>query len=142
MMVEAEATEGSWELIRSGATKPDEAVVAQGLEAAKPFLTQLIKAQQSIAEQAAKPIKDFPLFPPYSDEAYNAVAEIAYDELKGVYQIADKIERQNADDELKERVKLAIKEKVDAGSAERRGSADGQRRLQVGVARRSCAPAC
>ncbi|HEV7740892.1 MAG TPA: polyribonucleotide nucleotidyltransferase [Pseudolysinimonas sp.] len=115
MMVEAEATEGSWELIRSGATKPDEAVVAQGLEAAKPFLTQLIKAQQSIAEQAAKPVQDFPLFPPYSDEAYNAVAEIAYDDLKGVYQIADKIERQNADDALKERVKLAIQEKVDAG---------------------------
>ena len=39
--VEAEATEGSWELIKAGATKPDEAVVAQGLEASKPFLTQL-----------------------------------------------------------------------------------------------------
>jgi polyribonucleotide nucleotidyltransferase len=115
MMVEAEATEGSWELIRSGAIKPDETVVAQGLEAAKPFLAQLIKAQQSLAEQAAKPVQEFPLFPPYSDEAYNAVAEIAYDELKGVYQIADKIERQNADDALKERVKLAINEKVDAG---------------------------
>jgi polyribonucleotide nucleotidyltransferase len=115
MMVEAEATEGSWELIRSGAIKPDEAVVAQGLEAAKPFLAQLIKAQQSLAEQAAKPVQEFPLFPPYSDEAYNAVAEIAYDELKGVYQIADKIERQNADDALKERVKTAINAKVEAG---------------------------
>jgi polyribonucleotide nucleotidyltransferase len=115
MMVEAEATEGSWELIRSGAIKPDEAVVAQGLEAAKPFLSQLIKAQQSLAEQAAKPVQEFPLFPPYSDEAYNAVAEIAYDELKGVYQIADKIERQNADDALKERVKTAINAKVEAG---------------------------
>ncbi|GHF11431.1 polyribonucleotide nucleotidyltransferase [Pseudolysinimonas yzui] len=115
MMVEAEATEGSWELIRSGAIKPDEAVVAQGLEAAKPFLAQLIKAQQSLAEQAAKPVQEFPLFPPYSDEAYNAVAELAYDELKHVYQIADKQERQNADDALKERVKTAINEKVEAG---------------------------
>lgn len=115
MMVEAEATEGSWELIRSGATKPDEAVVAQGLEASKPFLTQLIKAQQSLAAQSAKEIQEFPLFPPYNDEAYNAVAELAYDELKGVYQIADKIERQNADDALKERVKLAINAKVEAG---------------------------
>jgi polyribonucleotide nucleotidyltransferase len=115
MMVEAEATEGSWELIRSGAIKPDEAVVSQGLEAAKPFLTQLIKAQQELAAQSAKPIQEFTLFPPYSDEAYNAVAEIAYDELKGVYQIADKQERQNADDALKERVKTAINEKVEAG---------------------------
>src|SRR6187399_418158 len=115
MMVEAEATEGSWELIRSGATKPDEAVVAQGLEASKPFLTSLIKAQQSLAAQSAKAIQEFPLFPPYSDEAYNAVAELAYDELKGVYQIADKVERQNADDALKERVKIAINGKVEAG---------------------------
>lgn len=115
MMVEAEATEGSWELIKAGATKPDETVVAQGLEAAKPFLQQLIKAQQEMAAQSAKPIQDFPLFPPYSDEAYNAVAEIAYDELRNVYQIADKQDRQNADDELKERVKLAINDKVSNG---------------------------
>ncbi len=115
MMVEAEATEGSWDLIKAGATKPDESVVSQGLAAAKPFLSQLIKAQQSLAEQAAKPIKDFPLFPPYSEEAYNAVNDIAHDELAAVYQIADKQERQDKDDELKERVKLAINDKVLAG---------------------------
>jgi polyribonucleotide nucleotidyltransferase len=115
MMVEAEATEGSWELIKAGATKPDEAIVAQGLEASKPFLTQLIKAQIELAAQSAKPIQDFPLFPPYSDDAYDAVAALAYDDLKGVYQIADKQARQNADDELKDRIKLAIQGKVDAG---------------------------
>jgi len=115
MMVEAEATEGSWELIKAGATKPDEAVVAQGLEASKPFLKQLIKAQLEVAAQAAKPIQDFPLFPPYSDAAYNAVAEISYDDLRHVYQIADKQDRQKADDELKERVKQAIQTKVENG---------------------------
>ncbi|MGE3194387.1 MAG: polyribonucleotide nucleotidyltransferase [Microbacteriaceae bacterium] len=116
MMVEAEATEGSWELIRAGATKPDEAVVSQGLEASKPFLKQLLKAQEELAKQSAKEIQEFPLFPPYSDAAYNAVAELAYDDLKGVYQIADKIERQNADDALKDRVKATIQERIDAGS--------------------------
>jgi polyribonucleotide nucleotidyltransferase len=115
MMVEAEATEASWELIKAGATKPDETVVAQGLEASKPFLKELIKAQLSLAEQAAKPIADYPVFPPYSDEAYNAVAELAYDELRSIYQIADKTERQNADDALKERVKLQINEKASNG---------------------------
>jgi polyribonucleotide nucleotidyltransferase len=114
MMVEAEATDGSWELIRAGATKPDEAVVAQGLEASKPFLTQLIKAQQSIAEQAAKPVQDFPLFPPYEQATYDAVAGLAYDDLKTVYQIADKVERQNADDALKDRVKGHIAAEVEA----------------------------
>jgi polyribonucleotide nucleotidyltransferase len=114
MMVEAEATEGSWELIKAGATKPDEAIVAQGLEASKPFLTQLIKAQQQLAAQSAKPIADYPVFPPYQQETYDAVAGLSYDELKGVYQIADKTQRQDADDALKARVKEAISAKVDA----------------------------
>ncbi|HEY1529231.1 MAG TPA: polyribonucleotide nucleotidyltransferase [Galbitalea sp.] len=114
MMVEAEATEGSWDLIKAGATKPDETVVAQGLEASKPFLKQLIKAQQELAAQSAKAIQEFPLFPPYQQATYDAVAGLAYDELKNVYQIADKIERQNADDELKDRVKGHIAAEVEA----------------------------
>ena len=124
MMVEAEATEFAWDLIQGGATKPDEAIVAQGLEAAKPFLKQLIKAQQSIADQAAKPIADYQLFPPYEQATYDAVAGFAYDELKGVYQIADKIERQTADDLLKDRVKTDIAAKVEAN--ELPGSALGE----------------
>jgi polyribonucleotide nucleotidyltransferase len=114
MMVEAEATEGSWDLIKAGATKPDETVVAQGLEASKPFLKQLIKAQQELAAQSAKAIQEFPLFPPYSQETYDAVAGLAYEDLKGVYQIADKIERQDADDALKDRVKGHVASEVDA----------------------------
>jgi polyribonucleotide nucleotidyltransferase len=114
MMVEAEATENSWELIKAGATKPDEAVVAQGLEASKPFLKQLVKAQLEVANKAAKPVAEFKLFPPYSDQAYNAVSEIAEAELRDVYKIADKVERQTADDELKARVKAEIQSKVDA----------------------------
>ena len=116
MMVEAEATEGSWNLIQGGATKPNEEVVAQGLEAAKPFLKQLVGAQNVLAQQAAKAIAEYPVFLPYSQETYDNVAGLAYNELVGVYQIADKIERQNADDALKERVKVALTEKVEAGA--------------------------
>ena len=115
MMVEAEATEHSWNLIQGGAVKPNEEVVAQGLEAAKPFIRQLVGAQNVIAQQSAKAIADYPVFLPYSKETYDNVAGLAYDELVNVYQIADKIERQNADDALKERVKAALIEKVEAG---------------------------
>ncbi len=115
MMVEAEATENSWNLIQGGAVKPSEEIVAQGLEAAKPFIRQLVGAQNVVAEQAAKPIADYPVFLPYSQTTYDNVAGLAYDELVNVYQIADKIERQNADDALKERVKAALAEKVEAG---------------------------
>ncbi len=115
MMVEAEATEGSWHLIKGGATKPDEAVVAEGLEAAKPFITSLVAAQKSLAARSAKPISDYPVFPPYLPETFDFVSEIAHDDLVSVYRIADKVERLTADDSLKERVTSAVSEKIDRG---------------------------
>jgi polyribonucleotide nucleotidyltransferase len=118
MMVEAEATEHAWGLIQGGAIKPNEEIVAQGLEAAKPFLAQLVKAQAELAAQSAKEIADYPVFLPYDQATYDAVSAIALDELTGIYQIADKVERQNADDALKDRVKAAIAGKVEAGELE------------------------
>ncbi|PPF39896.1 polyribonucleotide nucleotidyltransferase [Pseudoclavibacter sp. AY1H1] len=115
MMVEAEATEHAWGLIQAGAQKPDEAVVAQGLEASKPFLTQLVKAQQELADQAAKPVVEYPVFLPYTQEALEAVTAIAHDGLVDVYQIAGKIERQDADDALKASVKEQIAAKIESG---------------------------
>src|SRR6185436_5783185 len=49
MMVEAEATENVIELIAGGAQAPTEAVVAEGLEAAKPFIAELCRAQADLA---------------------------------------------------------------------------------------------
>src|SRR5690606_32233736 len=115
MMVEAEATEGSWNLIKAGATKPSEEVVAQGLEAAKPFISQLVAAQNSVAKTAAKEIKEFPVFLPYAQETYDFVAARALDKLGAVYQIAEKVARQDADDELKDAVKAELTAAIEAG---------------------------
>ncbi|MDR7112622.1 polyribonucleotide nucleotidyltransferase [Microbacterium trichothecenolyticum] len=115
MMVEAEATEHSWNLIKAGATKPNEEIVAQGLEASKPFIKELVAAQNVVANTAAKEIKEFPVFLPYSQETYDFVAHRAYDKLVPIYQIADKQDRQNADDELKDAVKAELLAAVEAG---------------------------
>ncbi|HEY0249731.1 MAG TPA: polyribonucleotide nucleotidyltransferase [Gryllotalpicola sp.] len=115
MMVEAEATEHSWNLIQGGATKPSEDIVAQGLEAAKPFIKELVAAQKLLAAQSAKEVQDYPVFLPYTAETYQAVEALALEELGPIYQIADKIERQNADDALKARVKEEIAAKVGFG---------------------------
>ena len=115
MMVEAEATDVSWELIQAGATKPSEEIVAQGLEAAKPFLKQLVDAQQKLAGQSAKAIENYPVFSDYTPDVLSAVDGLAAAKLAAVYQIADKKERQSADDELKTSIKDAIAEKVEAG---------------------------
>ncbi len=115
MMVEAEATEHSWNLIKGGAVKPSEEIVAQGLEAAKPFITQLVEAQNAVARTAAKEIQDYPVFPAYAQQTYDFVAGRAYDRLVPVYQIADKVERQNADDAIKDDVKSQLLAAVEAG---------------------------
>ncbi len=114
MMVEAEATEGSWNLIKQeGAQAPTEEIVAQGLEAAKPFLKELCEAQSRLAAKAAKPLTEYPVFPPYTDEVYAEVAALAETELGKIYLIADKQERQDADDALKASVKEQLADKLD-----------------------------
>jgi polyribonucleotide nucleotidyltransferase len=101
MMVEAEATANVIELIAGGAVKPTEAVVAEGLEAAKPFIAVLCQAQQELADAAAKATADYPVFPDYGDDVYYSVAAIATDELSKALAIAGKEERNDRTDEVK-----------------------------------------
>ena len=111
MMVEAEATETSWDLIKGqGATAPTEEVVAAGLEAAKPFIAELCRAQQQVATEAAKPTAEFPLFLDYQDDAYAAVEAAVSGDLAAALQIAGKQERENRLDEIKEAVKASLAE--------------------------------
>ncbi len=113
MMVEAEASENAWDLIKNqGATAPSEEIVSQGLEASKPFIKALVKAQADLAAVAAKPTAAYPVFLPYTDEVYAAVEAAAGAELAQVYQIADKVERQTADDTLKDTVKAKLAESL------------------------------
>ncbi|MFP5335109.1 MAG: polyribonucleotide nucleotidyltransferase [Actinomycetes bacterium] len=105
MMVEAEATETSWDLIAGGATAPTEEVVAEGLEAAKPFIAELCRAQQQLADAARKETVEFPRFLDYQDDVLEAVGEIAREDLAAALTIAGKQERENRLDELKQKVK-------------------------------------
>ncbi len=101
MMVEAEGTEQMAELIASGAQAPTEEVVAQGLEAAKPFIRALCEAQAQLAAAAAKATAEFPTFPAYQPDAYDAVAGAVSDELAAALTIAAKQERESRIDEVK-----------------------------------------
>ncbi|GAB09288.1 polyribonucleotide nucleotidyltransferase [Gordonia araii NBRC 100433] len=101
MMVEAEATDNVLELIAGGAQAPTEEIVAEGLEAAKPFIARLCEAQKSLAEAAAKPTGEFPLFPPYEADVFDAVEAAASEKLAKILTIAGKQERDEKTDELK-----------------------------------------
>ncbi|MFZ2241992.1 MAG: polyribonucleotide nucleotidyltransferase [Gordonia amarae] len=101
MMVEAEATENVIDIIAGGAQAPTEAIVAEGLEAAKPFIAALCEAQKSMAAAAAKETGEFPLFPAYEADAFDAVSAAASEKLSQVLTIAGKHEREDATDVLK-----------------------------------------
>ena len=105
MMVEAEATDNSWNLIKTqGRTAPTEDIVAEGLEAAKPFIKVLCEAQADLVQRAGKEPVEVPTFEDYQDDVFEAVKAAAEEKLSSIYQIADKQERQNADEDLKSEV--------------------------------------
>ena len=108
MMVEAEATDTVVEKVAAGAQAPTEAIVAAGLEAAKPFIAALCTAQQELASKAAKPTGEFPIFPAYGDDVFSAVEGSAAIELGQALTIAGKSERENRLDEVKARVLTSI----------------------------------
>ncbi|PZF80248.1 polyribonucleotide nucleotidyltransferase [Jiangella anatolica] len=113
MMVEAESTADTWNLVQSGRTAPTEEVVAAGLEASKPFITALATAQQQLADAAAKETAEFPVFLDYTDEIYAAVEAAARDELAKALTIAAKQEREQRLDELKAEVKDRLAEQFE-----------------------------
>jgi polyribonucleotide nucleotidyltransferase len=101
MMVEAEATDNVIELVAGGAGAPTESVVAEGLEAAKPFIAALCKAQQELHDAAGKETADYPLFPDYQDDVFYAVSSVATEELSKALTIAGKEERDGRTAEIK-----------------------------------------
>jgi len=125
MMVEAEATENVIELTAGGAQAPTETVVAEGLEAAKPFIAALCSAQQELADRAAKPTGEFPVFPEYGEDVYYSVASVATDELSKALTIAGKTERNDRTEEIKVEV------------LERLGEQFAGREKEIGAAYRS-----
>jgi polyribonucleotide nucleotidyltransferase len=108
MMVEAEATDRTIELIAGGATAPTEDVVAQGLDAAKPFIRALCEAQITLAQAAAKPTADFPLFPDYQPDVYDAVERLSIADIREAMQIVSKADREARLDDIKKVVQAEV----------------------------------
>jgi polyribonucleotide nucleotidyltransferase len=101
MMVEAESTESTWDLVRGGKQAPTEQIVAEGFEASKAFIKQLCEAQRALAAQAAKPVAEFPVFRDYEDDVFGAVEAVVADDLAEALKIAPKAEREEQLDTIK-----------------------------------------
>ncbi len=94
MMVEAEATTHTIDLIKGGAQAPTEEIVGAGLDAAKPFIKVLCEAQLELAKVAAKPTAEFPVFLEYQSDASEAVAAKVKAETAKALTIVSKADRE------------------------------------------------
>lgn len=127
-MIEAGAGKNAWNLIYDeGMTKPDEVVVAGGLEAAKPFIKVICQAQNELKAQAAKDTKDFPLFPEYTEDLYNRIDQIAHSDLDEALSIAEKLPRQDRISQIKQGV-------VETLASEFTGMEDAEKEKEIGNA--------
>ena len=119
MMVEAESTTATWDLVKNqGKGAPTESVVAEGLEASKKFIAALCKAQAELAAKSSKEVQDFPVFLDYQDDVLGAVEEAVSGDLASALQIAGKVERENRIDEIKTAIKGDLGEKFEGREKE------------------------
>ncbi|MBW8731678.1 MAG: polyribonucleotide nucleotidyltransferase [Terrabacter sp.] len=119
MMVEAESTESTWDLVKNeGKQAPTEEVVAEGLEASKKFIKQLCEAQAQLAAESAKPVMDFPIFLDYEDDVYAAVESAIEADTTAALTIAGKQEREERLDEIKAAVKAQLAEQFEGRDKE------------------------
>jgi polyribonucleotide nucleotidyltransferase len=118
MMVEAEATKNVYEVINGGGTAPTEDIVAAGLEAAKPAIAAVCKAQLELKAKSPKEPIEFPVFLEYEDDVYDAVEAATEAKLTEIMKISGKQEREAATDELKAAVQADLAEKFEGREGE------------------------
>jgi polyribonucleotide nucleotidyltransferase len=123
MMVEAESTPQTLKLLAdeaSGAVAPTEETVAEGLEAAKPFIRVLCETQQRLAAEvsADAPAAEYPVFIDYAEDVYEAVAREVTGELSQALTIAGKHEREAETDRVKALAQEKLAEQFDGREKE------------------------
>jgi polyribonucleotide nucleotidyltransferase len=119
MMVEAGGTEHAWQFYEDGAPKVTEAVVAEGLEAAKTWIRESIELQRELVKAAGgkRPTIAFELFVDYAPEVAERVEAVGASLIASANSILTKTERN-----------LALGEAADQIVAQLAGEFDGRER--------------
>ena len=131
MMVEAGAGVNVVKQIEAGYPAPTEETVAEGLEAAKPFIATLCQAQRALAEEMAKETKEFELFPAYSDKVFNAVEKKAAKKLSKLLTIKGKAERDDATNAYMEEIEHDLLDVFDIDDDDREEYAAASKEIRA-----------
>ncbi len=113
MMVEAESTDSTWDLVtREGKPAPTEDVVAGGLEVAKGFIRVLCEAQEQLFEAVKASgdyeALDYPRFLDYEPDVYATVEAAASSQVGEALTIPGKQEREERLGEIKSQLHLDL----------------------------------
>jgi polyribonucleotide nucleotidyltransferase len=100
LMIEAGGFEHTWDLIADGATAPTEELLADGLEAAKPFIKQLGDMQRELVAQVDVPERTWLEAVDYTPDVLDKVRDAAGGRLENALAIAAKADRESALDEI------------------------------------------
>ena len=131
MMVEAGAGVNVVKQVEAGYPAPTEATVAEGLEAAKPFIETLCRAQRALADEAAKDTKEFPLFPAYSDKVFTAVEKKSAKKLAKLLTIMGKAERDDATNAYMEEIEEQLLDTFDIDDDDREAVAAASKEIRA-----------
>jgi polyribonucleotide nucleotidyltransferase len=108
MMVEAGSTPNGLRLIADGDAPSNEEAVARGLEESKGYIAEAIELQDQLIAKIEKPVFDWPTAVDYSDDIYGRVHGAAAPKLESVITVADKKERNLAQDAAEEEVMASL----------------------------------
>ncbi|MEX2101717.1 MAG: polyribonucleotide nucleotidyltransferase, partial [Actinomycetota bacterium] len=104
LMIEGEAPENTWTLIGDGATAPTEEIVAEGLEAAKRAIAEVIDFQSEFIGMLDVEPQPFEPKKAFTDEVWAAVEAFAKSRLPGAL-VPQKKQRETKLSELKDALK-------------------------------------
>jgi polyribonucleotide nucleotidyltransferase len=107
LMIEGEAPDNTWALLADGATAPTEEIVAEGLEAAKRAIDQVIGFQVEFLAEVGVTSRPFEPTPLYGADLYDALSSFARERLSGAI-VPSKVEREDALATLKEQSKAHL----------------------------------
>ncbi|HAQ42895.1 MAG TPA: polyribonucleotide nucleotidyltransferase, partial [Acidimicrobiaceae bacterium] len=111
MMVEAGGTERAFEYYDEGAPKVTEEVLADGLEASKQWIDDVIELQKSLRASVGEIEElEWVRSVDYSDEIVERVRTVATPQLTEVMAIADKAEREGRQDEVTAAIRAQLEE--------------------------------
>tara|TARA_Y100001956_G_C4122194_1_gene188097 strand:- start:569 stop:2827 length:2259 start_codon:yes stop_codon:yes gene_type:complete len=100
VMVEAGASDDAFSKIDEGSKAPTEDIVADGIDASKEHIAELIKAQDELVSQNDIPSIDWPSVEDFSKDLKSEIEESFKSEVEEVTSITDRKERSNAQSKL------------------------------------------